>query len=168
MVDTITGSTKTLALKTVISSAAASSVLTLSNASKSQVIPSSFSTTGEDSSPKIVSVTSNQASDPISSHIHTVIVPDSPSKIRYLTADVVANPSVMMQATKSDNQKAKTQKAGPLSSKKQSQQCQSMCQGCRKVASKFVCAGCSKRWYCSRQCQVEDWNFHAEDCEDSD
>merc|ERR1719186_1980976 len=30
--------------------------------------------------------------------------------------------------------------------------------------SEFVCAGCSNRWYCSRECQVEDWDEHADDC----
>ena len=28
------------------------------------------------------------------------------------------------------------------------------CQGCGKKKSEFVCAGCSNRWYCSRECQV--------------
>ena len=28
------------------------------------------------------------------------------------------------------------------------------CQGCSKKKSEFVCAGCSNRWYCSRECQV--------------
>ena len=29
-----------------------------------------------------------------------------------------------------------------------------MCQGCGQKKSEFVCAGCSARWYCSRECQV--------------
>ena len=29
-----------------------------------------------------------------------------------------------------------------------------MCQGCSQKKSEFVCAGCSNRWYCSRECQV--------------
>jgi hypothetical protein len=28
------------------------------------------------------------------------------------------------------------------------------CQGCKTKKSEFVCAGCSNRWYCSRECQV--------------
>jgi len=39
-----------------------------------------------------------------------------------------------------------------------------MCQGCSSKKSEFVCAGCSNRWYCSRECQVEDWDEHADDC----
>jgi len=39
-----------------------------------------------------------------------------------------------------------------------------VCQGCGKKKSEFVCAGCSNRWYCSRDCQVEDWDEHADDC----
>jgi len=39
-----------------------------------------------------------------------------------------------------------------------------ICQGCKKKKSEFVCAGCSNRWYCSRDCQVEDWDDHADDC----
>ena len=55
------------------------------------------------------------------------------------------------------------------------------CQGCSKKKSEFVCAGCSNRWYCSRECQVkrtsdpsvvvkinlfqvEDWDEHADEC----
>jgi len=38
------------------------------------------------------------------------------------------------------------------------------CQGCKKRKSEFVCAGCSNRWYCSRECQVEDWDDHADEC----
>lgn len=38
------------------------------------------------------------------------------------------------------------------------------CQGCKTKKSEFVCAGCSNRWYCSRECQVEDWDDHADDC----
>jgi len=38
------------------------------------------------------------------------------------------------------------------------------CQGCGKKKSEFVCAGCSNRWYCSRECQVEDWDEHADEC----
>jgi len=39
-----------------------------------------------------------------------------------------------------------------------------ICQGCGDKKSEFVCAGCSNRWYCSRDCQVEDWDEHADDC----
>jgi len=39
-----------------------------------------------------------------------------------------------------------------------------VCQGCSKRKSEFVCAGCSNRWYCSRECQVDDWDDHADDC----
>jgi len=39
-----------------------------------------------------------------------------------------------------------------------------VCQGCGKKKSEFVCAGCSNRWYCSRECQVEDWDEHADEC----
>jgi len=39
-----------------------------------------------------------------------------------------------------------------------------VCQGCGEKKSEFVCAGCSNRWYCSRECQVEDWDEHADDC----
>ncbi|XP_061716513.1 uncharacterized protein LOC133524482 isoform X3 [Cydia pomonella] len=28
------------------------------------------------------------------------------------------------------------------------------CQGCRRRAAQFVCAGCANQWYCSRDCQV--------------
>lgn len=28
------------------------------------------------------------------------------------------------------------------------------CQGCGKREARFVCAGCSNQWYCSKDCQV--------------
>ena len=40
-----------------------------------------------------------------------------------------------------------------------------LCQACNVKDSKFVCASCSKRWYCSRDCQVDDWETHEEYCE---
>ena len=54
---------------------------------------------------------------------------------------------------------AKSPPPGPKSSKKVP-----ICQGCNKNSSQFVCAGCSKRWYCSRDCQVKDWDDHADNC----
>uniref|UniRef100_A0A182WEL0 MYND-type domain-containing protein n=1 Tax=Anopheles minimus TaxID=112268 RepID=A0A182WEL0_9DIPT len=38
------------------------------------------------------------------------------------------------------------------------------CQGCKKQEAKFVCAGCSNQWYCSRACQVNAWDDHSEVC----
>jgi len=29
-----------------------------------------------------------------------------------------------------------------------------LCQGCRKNKAFFMCAGCSRQWYCSKECQV--------------
>ncbi|CAG0888200.1 unnamed protein product [Darwinula stevensoni] len=41
---------------------------------------------------------------------------------------------------------------------------QPKCQGCKRSAAQFVCAGCNRQWYCSRECQVNDWDEHAEVC----
>ncbi|XP_052873210.1 uncharacterized protein LOC128278521 [Anopheles cruzii] len=38
------------------------------------------------------------------------------------------------------------------------------CQGCKRMEAKFVCAGCSNQWYCSRACQVKAWDDHSEVC----
>ncbi|XP_063364497.1 uncharacterized protein LOC134653122 [Cydia amplana] len=38
------------------------------------------------------------------------------------------------------------------------------CQGCRRRAAQFVCAGCANQWYCSRDCQVAAWDDHSEMC----
>ncbi|XP_063708596.1 probable serine/threonine-protein kinase kinX isoform X2 [Culicoides brevitarsis] len=38
------------------------------------------------------------------------------------------------------------------------------CQGCRKREAQFVCAGCGNQWYCSRECQVQAWDEHSENC----
>ncbi|XP_044736538.1 1-phosphatidylinositol 3-phosphate 5-kinase-like isoform X2 [Chrysoperla carnea] len=38
------------------------------------------------------------------------------------------------------------------------------CQGCKKNSAQFVCAGCTSQWYCSRECQVSDWDQHCEIC----
>ncbi|XP_073955836.1 uncharacterized protein isoform X3 [Choristoneura fumiferana] len=39
-----------------------------------------------------------------------------------------------------------------------------LCQGCRRRAAQFVCAGCANQWYCSRDCQVAAWDDHSEMC----
>lgn len=39
-----------------------------------------------------------------------------------------------------------------------------LCQGCRKNKAFFMCAGCSKQWYCSKDCQEAAWDLHAESC----
>ena len=38
------------------------------------------------------------------------------------------------------------------------------CQECKIKPSKFECAGCSKMWYCSRECQEKNWPKHEEEC----
>ncbi|XP_043241870.1 calphotin-like isoform X1 [Amphibalanus amphitrite] len=39
-----------------------------------------------------------------------------------------------------------------------------LCQGCGRRQAQFVCAGCGHQWYCSRDCQVEAWDSHADNC----
>jgi hypothetical protein len=29
-----------------------------------------------------------------------------------------------------------------------------LCQGCKRTKAMFMCAGCSRQWYCSKECQV--------------
>ena len=38
------------------------------------------------------------------------------------------------------------------------------CQECKVKPSKFECAGCSKMWYCSKECQEKNWSKHEADC----
>ncbi|CAG0923666.1 unnamed protein product [Notodromas monacha] len=38
------------------------------------------------------------------------------------------------------------------------------CHGCKQRIAQFVCAGCNSQWYCSRECQIRDWDEHAEHC----
>ncbi|KAK9877131.1 hypothetical protein WA026_016875 [Henosepilachna vigintioctopunctata] len=38
------------------------------------------------------------------------------------------------------------------------------CQGCNQKIAQFVCAGCGRQWYCSRDCQVAAWDEHSEVC----
>lgn len=38
------------------------------------------------------------------------------------------------------------------------------CEGCHVKPSQFLCAGCSKRSYCSRTCQENDWDLHSDFC----
>ena len=38
------------------------------------------------------------------------------------------------------------------------------CQECKTKPSKFECAGCSKMWYCSKECQEKNWPKHEEEC----
>ena len=42
------------------------------------------------------------------------------------------------------------------------------CQKCCKEQARFVCSQCSKRWYCSRDCQIADWDEHGDECEAMD
>ncbi|TRY69212.1 hypothetical protein TCAL_14233 [Tigriopus californicus] len=39
-----------------------------------------------------------------------------------------------------------------------------LCQFCLNHVSKFMCAGCSNRWYCTKDCQIKDWDTHADLC----
>lgn len=39
-----------------------------------------------------------------------------------------------------------------------------LCQACHTKQSQFVCAGCTNQWYCSRECQTQHWEVHAEQC----
>ena len=39
-----------------------------------------------------------------------------------------------------------------------------ICQECRTKSSKFECAGCSKMWYCSKECQEKNWSKHEKEC----
>lgn len=39
-----------------------------------------------------------------------------------------------------------------------------VCQGCRKKPANFLCAGCNGQWYCSRECQIQAWDIHSEEC----
>lgn len=38
------------------------------------------------------------------------------------------------------------------------------CQECKTKPSKFECAGCSKMWYCSKECQEKNWPKHEKEC----
>jgi len=96
--------------------------------------------------------------------------PDRPtSNTSASTATVVENTetkfsSVLEKASK-NLQKASGASTGSGSAgKKEEKKNTPVCQGCGKKKSEFVCAGCSNRWYCSRECQVEDWDEHADDC----
>lgn len=66
--------------------------------------------------------------------------------------------ATVLQKASKNLQKASSQ--GKKEEKKNTPQCQ----GCGNKKSEFVCAGCSNRWYCSRECQVEDWDEHADEC----
>ena len=40
------------------------------------------------------------------------------------------------------------------------------CSFCRAKKSKFVCSYCKEKWYCSRKCQLDDWDAHEDECAD--
>jgi hypothetical protein len=69
--------------------------------------------------------------------------------------------STVLEKASKNLQKAS---GGTTVGKKEEKKNTPVCQGCGKKKSEFVCAGCSNRWYCSRECQVEDWDEHADDC----
>ena len=39
-----------------------------------------------------------------------------------------------------------------------------LCVECQIKPSKFECAGCSKTWYCSKECQEKNWPTHEKKC----
>lgn len=39
-----------------------------------------------------------------------------------------------------------------------------ICQGCHAAPSEYMCSLCKDQWYCSRECQVNDWEQHSECC----
>ncbi|KAF9478203.1 hypothetical protein BDN70DRAFT_860497 [Pholiota conissans] len=39
-----------------------------------------------------------------------------------------------------------------------------VCKTCKKDAGNRKCSGCSRAWYCSPQCQKDDWFFHKVNC----
>ena len=43
-----------------------------------------------------------------------------------------------------------------------------LCGFCRAKKSKFVCSYCKDKWYCSRKCQLDDWDGHEDECADSE
>lgn len=38
------------------------------------------------------------------------------------------------------------------------------CFVCAKIPAKAVCSACKKTWYCSKNCQIQDWNGHKRQC----
>ena len=42
------------------------------------------------------------------------------------------------------------------------------CGFCRARKSKFVCSYCKEKWYCSRKCQLDDWDAHEDECADGE
>lgn len=43
-----------------------------------------------------------------------------------------------------------------------------LCGLCRERKSKFVCSYCKEKWYCSRKCQLDDWDAHEDECADGE
>lgn len=39
-----------------------------------------------------------------------------------------------------------------------------ICQGCHSAPSEYMCSICKDQWYCSRECQLKDWDEHSEFC----
>ncbi|CAO1339910.1 unnamed protein product [Diamesa tonsa] len=59
----------------------------------------------------------------------------------------------MLEPSSSAGQRHKTKSISDL-----------LCQGCKKNKAGFMCAGCSRQWYCSKECQELAWDDHAEMC----
>jgi len=99
--------------------------------------------------------------------VTTTTTPDRPTSASAATtvdSTETKFSSVLEKASK-NLQKASGATAGTGNAgKKEEKKNTPVCQGCGKKKSEFVCAGCSNRWYCSRECQVEDWDEHADDC----
>ena len=84
----------------------------------------------------------------------------SPSKVTGTTTNGSVDhetkfSSVMERASKSVQRASVSPSVEKENGKKEEKKSVTpMCQGCGQKKSEFVCAGCSARWYCSRECQV--------------
>ncbi|KAK2708661.1 uncharacterized protein LOC136027985 isoform X2 [Artemia franciscana] len=85
------------------------------------------------------------------------------SEARCLPSMLVVDDSRVTVSPSSSSTAAGPSTSNGSNSKKDDQEVPK-CQGCSSKPAQFVCAGCGSQWYCSRECQVDAWEDHSDNC----
>lgn len=116
---------------------------------------------------RVVQATQSQLAGNSSSALPVRIVSASSSSTTPITATASASASAPAAASTKVTLATQAQLDQQLMEQRRERN-KPKCQKCCKEQARFVCSQCSKRWYCSRDCQIADWDEHGDECEAMD
>ncbi len=116
---------------------------------------------------RVVQATQSQLAGNSSSALPVRIVSASSSSTTPITATASASSSAPAAASTKVTLATQAQLDQQLMEQRRERN-KPKCQKCCKEQARFVCSQCSKRWYCSRDCQIADWDEHGDECEAMD